>query len=449
MNLTNGPYPAVARDILLDKYMKHNDDLSDALGRIGKEITDLNLPIEDPENCQLYADCIPKAFLKGITKVPADSNGSYMKWYDDISPYRNGVLSEDGTALIEYHTLYPYLTLDDGIDYQDYVFAGWFLDENYKNVSETAFTGGAYARFVPIDLGLPATFVKAVDGSFDNKTNDGVCFGMLDTKLKGLTFRIRYGKFNNTPQEGNLSAKVYRSITELGAYSGNKALSARKFHPRAQLLYGVNINGITPINYDANVIWESVYVTNDGTKIVFPFVTACINDMRNMVIHLPIFINTDAEITKGTFDVQFPTNLFEYVTYIDCLTTETVVVNTENVDKGILHIEVTNPKVKCDTLLILKLQALFPTTYDVFPEWNVFKTFNEHFENSQGPFYMKLPEYVYQNAQTFEYNLETPEDAAATQEAQVVRVLSLEQMEPVDGLQVMEYGECESIEWQE
>lgn len=326
-------------------------------------------------------------------RVPVNSKGFYIKYFTDISPYRNGVISsDDSTTLSSNHTLYPKLSYEDGYDYQKYIFFGWYTDKNCTSnqISKVAFTGGAYAKFVPIDLftgHIYADEITDVDPS--EKINLTCVFGVPDEYFSGATLKFRLGGYDRTQRSGDLSTKVYdRVISKNSTYR----ICAEELNEHAKYVFVWMLTNVASVNYNLPVVINICILLSDGTELILQSYSSSTNEIFNNIVHVPIVMNSVYPINQGKFDVQFNPNIFTYHDYDNCLTTDNLIIDTSDVSNGILHISFNFNE---ETTLTESITNLKFTSNDTIPEYNIFRLSNQEFWNKSGQVFMHLEDAVY------------------------------------------------------
>lgn len=258
-------------------------------------------------------DCLVNIELRN-RKVPVDSNGYYIKYYADITPYRNGTVR--GSSLTSDHTNFPKLTYEDGVDYQNYLFVGWFTSSNVtgssNSVSHTTVPGGAYAKFINREYNR-TQFYTVLDANGLHKIR--MMNYLTDLDLNKIIFKMKTASFSNSERETVLtsaySALVYKDDVSL-------------MYPKKYLIntnYGVayNLHNIPDSALGAFMINRVDYRTMDGT-IVRGFTEATIieHSLDFKGITIPLIINTQTPVKS--FEIKLRVN--GKCDYVSCINHE-------------------------------------------------------------------------------------------------------------------------------
>ena len=188
-------------------------------------------------------------------KVNSNAKDIYVKYYEDISSYRINKSSVNSS----YYADYPSLTYEDGYDYADYIFAGWFTSDDLTTSIFDATSGGAYAKFINIDT-LQASFqVSAGTTAESDNTSLGIIFGIIDTDLSSVGLIYSYEGADETFIH---NTKVYTGLNAAGNKIYSKAFNNRCHYLTRQILSNVpnNLFG-TPISF------KTAFVTLDDTLV--------------------------------------------------------------------------------------------------------------------------------------------------------------------------------------
>jgi hypothetical protein len=151
----------------------------------------------------------PEANVKRI--IP-NASGYYVKYYNDISIYRINKYEADKDGNVWFKD-YPKLSCsEDGENYQDWLFFGWYQDEECKTaINKDTVSGSAFAKFYPIS-------VSTVRGNADiNESIDSTSSlyrilartPTLDLHKIGANITLPTGKTNENSTTSVLESLVF------------------------------------------------------------------------------------------------------------------------------------------------------------------------------------------------------------------------------------------------
>lgn len=348
---------------------------------------------------KLSLDAMATAINEIAVDIPpclTNDKGWVVKYYGDISQYRNGVIStEDTTVLSTNHSLYPYLTLDDGYDYQNYKFRGWFSDEVCETGLESTVMGGsAYAKFVLLDEFACTSYISKGTSEESDKTNLTFVSPIFDLNINKTAIYYRYNNINATPS-GNLNTSVFENHTLDG--SANYVIESRRLHEKSSFMTSVRMVNIASKNYDKSFYVNKHELTFDGTMVKGHTNSTTCRECFNNIINVPLVINSTEEITEANVSLMFDTSIYEYVGYSDVEKFNSLEVdNTSFISNGILNIHgiCTESKSIDETFIILKFKVLS----EEIPSKNVFRIIEQSYLNGTEEVTMYIPNGIYQYA---------------------------------------------------
>lgn len=326
--------------------------------------------------------------LRDREPIVPNKDRLFIKYYDDISPYRINKYEADSNGK-EYYKDYPKLTYQDGSDYQEWTFRGWFHDELCTDgIEHEIVSGGAYAKFVPLIL-----------EECRGRTNAGVT---MDSST--ATYRViirsadlhlnKLGMIVETPNgkvREYMASQVYTTL--LFGENDEYRIKARETHEA--MVNGVfltyRVSGVP--NSFFPQIWtiEGLYLTNDGTKIYgFPNIVRVQDSIENY-INIPIVVNTDNQATNIEFNVEYDSTTYSFV---EGANTKGLfdTMNVEEVKSGLLKVTLSNADAAVATLEGLLVNLRFKcNSIDAVAPVTTFNVFNENIMNDGNKVYMNIP----------------------------------------------------------
>lgn len=300
-------------------------------------------------------------------RVPVINRCEYVKYFDDISPYRNGVIdSTDNTKLSTNHTNFPLLSYEDGTDYSCFQFCGWFSNEACTtSINLNVISGAAYARFVPIDFFRTSVIFeeKEDDGTVEDP-KIGVMKSMYAIRdLQLSTVGTVFKKLGTDNERINKSSTVYQRVNSV--VHTTLATYAQYYLEYCNCFKSFNLTGVPKSQYDLAVKFTPYIVTRDGTEMRgIPNIISG-NNYNDKIILLPLVINfaDDITITSFSMDVSYDSTLFTFEGFED--TCPEFVVNSQNKSNGVITISGTASSefsCKLKTITFIKLKLIIQTS---------------------------------------------------------------------------------------
>lgn len=170
-----------------------------------------------------------------------------------------------------------FIAPDEPLEYSDYLFAGWYHEEECKTaLQETDKTGPAYAKFVHKDvLGVKA---QLESGTYFNTEEADVRFvstvDSLAYQKVGFNFVV-YGK--ETPYE---CKEVYSKLFVMnsGGVVMDEYTPDSEFHDTSRYFFACKVAGVKNASFDCRIQATPYWVTLDGTMVEAESVTKSISD---------------------------------------------------------------------------------------------------------------------------------------------------------------------------
>jgi len=310
-------------------------------------------------------------------KVNSDYKNIYYKYYDDISPYRQ---HKDTNG---YYVDYPSLTYEDGSDYNQYIFAGWFHTKNSTTTTilNATTSGPAYAKFIPASL-LSSKVQLGTGTTMDSAFAPiRILSCILDLALAKLACSL---KIENEESVIYTSTNIY-----VGLYAGaNYKFFAKDMNPYATYISAIVPNSIANEHFSDILTIKTGYVTIDNTLVLGhsyrnkleDYITAEINAEKTR--NLPVIIRCPEPITNASFDIQFDNSFYNYEQYYKNSEMNAIVnyVNTPGVgDPTLISISLNfnQPTILNDCLLNLMFKDIFDTEQTKNPSKIMLKVLNE------------------------------------------------------------------------
>ena len=189
---------------------------------------------------------------------------------------------DKGTFVVQHHTL-----IDDYRDgefgapdapegYSDYLFAGWYADENCETAKDSSCVNGeAYAKYVHKDvLGVKA---QVLSGTYFSTETSDIRFvstvDSLDYLEVGFSI-VMYG--NTTPYTTDT---VYKQLYAVG--SANVVLEEYTpdlFHETSEYFFACTVTGVTNDVFDYGIQVAPYWITLDGTTVQADSVTKSVSN---------------------------------------------------------------------------------------------------------------------------------------------------------------------------
>lgn len=243
-------------------------------------------------------------------KVPVVNGCMYVKYFDDITPYRNGTLSEDGSTLTTNHTLFPLLTYEDGTDYQNFHFFGWFKDEECTQpVDNKVLDGSAYAKFLILEFlhtNMHALFLSK-DGADTTVLRN--IFPIHDLQLSSVGFYMKRGENEKLATSTSVNTALYMEIFNTPKLH---TVIARQYFEHAANLYSYSLTGVPVDAYDSETTVACYIKTRDNTEMRGIPCCMSTNDSINNIMKLPVVVNADHAITSFSIDVSFDSTAYTF-----------------------------------------------------------------------------------------------------------------------------------------
>lgn len=319
-------------------------------------------------------------FLKNnevrLKKVDSDYNNVCYKYYEDISPYRQNKNSNG------YYTDYPSLTYEDGIDYTQYIFAGWF-NAPYSattTINNSKVSGPAYAKFIPASL----LNLKVQLGSGTTMESPSALIRMIstifDTNLSKLVYSLKVG---------NEESRLYTSTSiYYGLYAGSDyKFFAKDVNPFATYITAVIPDAIENKYFSDVLTMKAGYITLDNTIVlghsyrnrIEDGITAEINGVNKR--NLSVIVNCPEPITHASFDLHFNNSFYSYEGYFlnPQINANVEYTNTPGVgDPTKISIELCSdsPIIMNDSMITLITRDIFDPEQTKNPSKIVFKVSN-------------------------------------------------------------------------
>lgn len=311
-----------------------------------------------------------------IRKVNCDHNNIYYKYYEDISPYRKNKNTNG------YYIDYPSLTYEDGIDYTQYIFAGWF-DTKYSTtttITSSKVSGPAYAKFIPASL-LTVQVQLGGGTTLDSpSTYIRIVSTVLDLNLSKLACSLKFG---------NEETKIYTSNSiYYGLYAGaDYKFFAKDINPFATYISAVVPDAIENKYFSDILTIKAGYITIDNTLVlgssyrcrIEDGITAEINGLTKR--NLPVIINCPEPITNAVFDLQFNNSFYNYEGYFASTEINANVNYTNTPGSGdptkiSISLSSDSPIIMNDSMLTLIVKDIFDKEQTKNPSKIVFKVLN-------------------------------------------------------------------------
>jgi len=240
------------------------------------------------------------------TTVNKNTDGYYVKPYtaEQFASFRGDTYT------------YPKLTVAEGSDYQEWLFAGWFTDEacttaNAIESSVKTVTGNVYAKFVDADLSYIKCQVTPGTEQNSELAHMRLISAVESNDYSGTGFYITYK--GRDPRRCP-STTVYRrlSATEDGMEC---AYSPIAFNEDAEYLSAIRLTNISNTNFDEAFYIQSYWVTLDGTEVLGMSRYARIEDSYEKIVNVPVRLYaSDVQATTGSVSVSYEPNQFSLYT---------------------------------------------------------------------------------------------------------------------------------------
>lgn len=245
--------------------------------------------------------------LAADTAVQANEYGYFKKQYE-ISDYK--------TAVAEEYTSFPMLTEEDGIDYQDWLFAGWYQNENCTvPVEQNTISGIAYAKFVHADvLSIKCQILEETQAD-SYKTNMRILSTVDSLAYREVGFVVRRGSVQKTYP----ATTVYKRINA-HEYGNEIGYNPTAFHETSKYFLSFNLTNIGNANFDNPFYLRAYWITPDGTRVYGVDRYARVEDGYLNIVNVPVWLNADASVTEGSVTVDYTCDnaeLFELYTTDD------------------------------------------------------------------------------------------------------------------------------------
>lgn len=336
---------------------------------------------------------LENALLMSKKSVPINCYGIYSKYFDNISPYRNGIQASDG-SWTSYHTNYPTLTYEDGYDYQEYIFYGWYTDAMCtQRLNADKYSGGAYAKFVS-NKNIAITFISSPytplneNGSADLR----LAFPLPDLDLSAVGV---YYSYNGSAYTFNWSSTAVKAISpskDPDFFIFNDRLDSKYF-------FTANFTNIGAGNFAKYFTVSAAIRTYDNTIVIGPRNSYCVNDLlrtETNLISFPVIIPClPSNIGNINFSVVYNPDKFEFYSVSNFSSKNAV--DIDSATPGRLDISISDninkEKVeKMDVYALLKFKVLTHRT----PVINTLKVKNIHISDVNGKkIPVKLPDLYY------------------------------------------------------
>lgn len=327
-------------------------------------------------------------------KVLVNSKYEYCKFFSDISPYRVNKDSEG------YYIDYPYLTYEDGSDFRNYIFAGFYHDEDLtSNISSSVTSGAAYARFIPIEGFRTHKTGHIYDESANTYifrsayTIPNLKFSKIGTEIKAQSF--------TTASAYSYSSNAYKMLYNF-SYDTDWFVTAEDFTENSLFWSAHQLTSIPGSLMDCLIIYKPLYYTQCGTLVKTFFNVAALQDALNNNFSVSMFLlNSGKAITSFNFDVLFNANNFSYFRTIDCALLDEYTVTAE---EGVIHVsgKFNSPTIINDTFLslVFAMQVNTDTATGEASKDSLsmckhtFKVINQHWYCNDEEIYINMPDLV-------------------------------------------------------
>lgn len=271
-------------------------------------------------------------------RVIPNAFGYYVKQYKDISKYRINKHEPD-TDGNEWYKDYPKLIFsEDGENYQEWIFFGWFEDMECKTaISAETVEGTAFAKFYPIST----TFVRGNADIKESMESSKSYYRIvarapsLELEKVGAYFELPTGKKNDsytTSVYANLIFETEDNTFYLKAKETDEGLAEG-------VVYTFKVNNVPQSYFDKAWKMMATYVTKDFTKVYGISTIGRMQDWFEGYINIPIYVNTEKKANNIKFKVRYNNLINTYVGF-DAFASLTQDVVVTELEQGLLNVEV-------------------------------------------------------------------------------------------------------------
>ena len=205
------------------------------------------------------------------------------------------------SAIDTYRTGEKFTAPDAPSGYTDYLFAGWYADENCETPKDDSYTNGeAYAKFVHKDvLGVKA---QVISGTNFNTEQADLRFvstvDSLDYLEVGFNLKI-YGEEPNYNTDV-VYHKLY-AMNNTGAVLNE--YTPDLFHESSEYFFACIVTGVDNTVFDYGIQVAPYWVTPDGTTVQAEYVTKSVSD-GYMFKSMDADVAPEGEINLADYTLQ-------------------------------------------------------------------------------------------------------------------------------------------------
>jgi len=337
----------------------------------------------------------------GSTHVWAAEEPYFYVKQLDISAYRTDyIIDSQMSGKQRTYSKYPMLTEADNVgkvsNYQDWIFAGWFYDEECTqslNLYETS--GTYYAKFVPSDI-LSIRCQIGADVKNDTSKANLRLVSSIDCNIyRDVGFEVQRG----STQKRYTSNSVYKRINATLENGNDVGYSPQALHDSSQFFFTFSLTNIGNKNFSNPFYLRPFWRTGDGTLVYGQARYACVEDGYLHIVNVPVRLNANMQATGGSFTVSYAgdaTTSFEYVEPYNQGKVFNEVTVTNDKDNKIVTCTVTEESVGKKTEgLVVNLR--FQLTSDTISAKSIFVIDNEKFNIGGTSTKLNISDYVFRN----------------------------------------------------
>jgi len=245
----------------------------------------------------------------GSTHVWAAEEPYFYVKQLDISAYRTDyIIDSQMSGKQRTYSKYPMLTEADNVgkvsNYQDWIFAGWFYDEECTqslNLYETS--GTYYAKFVPSDI-LSIRCQIGADVKNDTSKANLRLVSSIDCNIyRDVGFEVQRG----STQKRYTSNSVYKRINATLENGNDVGYSPQALHDSSQFFFTFSLTNIGNKNFSNPFYLRPFWRTGDGTLVYGQARYACVEDGYLHIVNVPVRLNANMQATTS-FKNVYTTN---------------------------------------------------------------------------------------------------------------------------------------------